>query len=61
MKKWAAAFVMVLPLLTLRDESRSQIRDCTLSSLKQIFALVAGAVIAIVFAIYIATKWKIYS
>jgi hypothetical protein len=61
MKKWAA--FLAIAFLVADVAGRIALADARLyplSSFEQIFALVAGTVIAIVFAIYIAAKWKLY-
>jgi len=61
MKKRAAA--LAIAFLAVDVAGRIALVDArlyALSSFKQVFALVAGTVIAIIFAIYIAAKWKLY-
>jgi len=61
MKKWAAATAVIL---LIADVAGRIVLAATglypLSSFEQIFALATGTTIAIVFAIYIAAKWKLY-
>jgi len=61
MKKWAAATAVIL---LIADVAGRIVLAATglypLSSFEQLFALATGTTIAIVFAIYIAAKWKLY-
>lgn len=61
MKKWAAVLAIVLLIADVAGRiAIADMRLYPLSSFEQIFALVVGTAIAIVFAIYIAAKWKLY-
>jgi hypothetical protein len=61
MKKWAAVLAIVLLIADVAGRiAIAETRLYPLSSFEQIFALVVGTAIAVIFAIYIAAKWKLY-
>lgn len=61
MKKWAAALAIVLLIADVAGRiALVDARLYPLSSFEQVFALGAGTGIAVVFAIYIAVKWRLY-
>ena len=59
MRKWAAAFAVILLIADIGGRVALVLTGLyPLGSFQQIFAIVAGTVIAIVFGIYIAANWK---
>ncbi len=59
MRKWAAAFAIILLIADIGGRVALVLTGLyPLGSFQQIFAIVAGTVIAIVFGIYIAANWK---
>jgi hypothetical protein len=61
MRKWAAALAIVLLIADVAGRiALAGTGLYALTSFRQTFAIVAGTAIAIVFAIYIAAKWKLY-
>lgn len=60
-RKWAASLAIVLLIADVAGRvALAGAGLYPLSSFEQIFALVAGTIIAIVFAIYIGAKWRLY-
>jgi hypothetical protein len=59
MRTWAAAFAIILLIADIGGRVALVLTGLyPLGSFEQIFAIVAGTVIAIVFGIYIAANWK---
>lgn len=61
MKKWAAALAIVLLVADIVGRFALVIADLyPLDSTEQTFAIIAGTVIAALFACYIGWKWKVF-
>ena len=59
MRKWAAAFAVILLIADIGGRVALVLTGLyPLGSFQQIFAIVAGTAIAIIFGIYIAANWR---
>jgi hypothetical protein len=61
MKKWAAALAIVLLVADIAGRVSLVVTGLyPLNSLEQVIGIVAGTAIAVVFAIYIGSKWRLF-
>ena len=61
MKKWAAALAIVLLVADIIGRVSLVVTGLyPLNSLEQVIGIVAGTAIAVVFAIYIGSKWRLF-